>query len=242
MLRFEILSSRCDFQTTAMVDPDFPISSDRLELSVRGSSSSLRFDLRLVPPSVLMPKENNNSVFMSMAAEHESIKDTKQSRDSQSHVSLTLAKHLLLTKQSNIVFSPISIQIVLSLLAAGSSGETLDQFLTFLKTKSTDALNYLYTHVVDLVFVDGSFADGPCLSLANGIWLDKSLSLEPSFQHVVDTLYKAVSHQADFQNKFEEARLLVNSWVEKETNGLVRDILPPDSLSSSTKLVLANAL
>ncbi|XP_074377623.1 serpin-ZX-like [Apium graveolens] len=212
-----------------------------------------------------------------MAAEHESIKDTKQSRDSQSHVSLTLAKHLLLTKQSNIVFSPISIQIVLSLLAAGSSGETLDQFLTFLKTKSTDALNYLYTHVVDLVFVDGSFADGPCLSLANGIWLDKSLSLEPSFQHVVDTLYKAVSHQADFQNKvnfsdfiylifsslmvlltldthspslkkyelimqFEEARLLVNSWVEKETNGLVRDILPPDSLSSSTKLVLANAL
>lgn len=42
--------------------------------------------------------------------------------------------------------------------------------------------------------------------------------------------------------QFEEARLLVDSWVEKETNGLVRKILPPNSLSSSTMLVLANAL
>ncbi|KAK1384496.1 SERPIN domain-containing protein [Heracleum sosnowskyi] len=179
-----------------------------------------------------------------MAQDHEFIKDTKQSRDGQSDVSLTLAKHLLLNddKKSNLIFSPISIQIALSLLAAGSSGQTLDQLLTFLKAKTTDELNYLYSHVVDLVFVDGSLANGPCLSLANGVWLDKSSSLNPRFKHVVDNLYKAACHQVDFRNKFEEARLLVNSWVEKETNGLVRKILPPKSLSSSTMLVLANAL
>ncbi|KAL8148068.1 hypothetical protein AgCh_005418 [Apium graveolens] len=51
---FGILSLRYDFQTTAMADPDFPMSFDRLELSVRGLSSSLRLDLHLVPPSVLM--------------------------------------------------------------------------------------------------------------------------------------------------------------------------------------------
>ena len=45
---------RRDLQTTAMADPDFPVPFDRLELSVRGSSSFLRFDLHLVPPSVLM--------------------------------------------------------------------------------------------------------------------------------------------------------------------------------------------
>ena len=48
------LTLRRDFQTTTMADPDFPVSSDRLELSVRGSSSSLRCDWHLVPPSVLM--------------------------------------------------------------------------------------------------------------------------------------------------------------------------------------------
>lgn len=139
-----------------------------------------------------------------MAQDHaDFIRDTKQTRDSQADVSLTLAKHLLLNddKKSNLVFSPISMQIVLSLLAAGSSGQTLDQLLTFLKAKSTDDLNYLYSHLVDLVFVDGSITGGPCLSFANGVWIDESLSLKPCFKHVVDTLYKAASHQVDFQNK-----------------------------------------
>ncbi|KAL8108988.1 hypothetical protein AgCh_025182 [Apium graveolens] len=54
VLRFGILSLRHEFQTTAMVDLDFPVSFDYLELSVRGSSSSLRLELHLVPPLVLM--------------------------------------------------------------------------------------------------------------------------------------------------------------------------------------------
>ncbi|KAL8099598.1 hypothetical protein AgCh_032018 [Apium graveolens] len=40
--------------TMTMADPDFPVSSNRLELSVQGSSSSLKLDLHLVPPSGLM--------------------------------------------------------------------------------------------------------------------------------------------------------------------------------------------
>lgn len=40
----------------------------------------------------------------------------------------------------------------------------------------------------------------------------------------------------------KEARRLVNSWVGKETNGLVKKILPPNALDELTRLVLANAL
>ncbi|KAL8115171.1 hypothetical protein AgCh_021848 [Apium graveolens] len=47
--------------TTIMTDPDFPALSNRLELSIRGSSSSLRVNLYLVPPSVL--KIGTNSVI-----------------------------------------------------------------------------------------------------------------------------------------------------------------------------------
>ncbi|KAL8116007.1 hypothetical protein AgCh_022484 [Apium graveolens] len=39
--------------TTAMADFDFPVLFDHLELSVRGSLSSLRLELHLVPPPVL---------------------------------------------------------------------------------------------------------------------------------------------------------------------------------------------
>ena len=34
----------------------------------------------------------------------------------------------------------------------------------------------------------------------------------------------------------------VNSWAEKETSGLIRDVLPPGSVDSSTRLIFANAL
>lgn len=35
---------------------------------------------------------------------------------------------------------------------------------------------------------------------------------------------------------------MVNSWVEKETNGLVKDIVSPDLFDNETKIVFANAI
>lgn len=80
------------------------------------------------------------------------------------------------------------------------------------------------------------------MSFANGVWVDKSLSLKPSFKQVVDTLYKAASDHVDFQAKAGEVTNLVNSWAEKETSGLVKEILPSGAVDSSTRLVFANAL
>ncbi|MCI98038.1 serpin-ZX-like, partial [Trifolium medium] len=49
-------------------------------------------------------------------------------------VSLSFAKHLLLKEsQKNIVFSPLSLQFVPSLIAAGSEGPTKEQLLDFLR-------------------------------------------------------------------------------------------------------------
>ncbi|KAL6982830.1 hypothetical protein U1Q18_016223 [Sarracenia purpurea var. burkii] len=39
-----------------------------------------------------------------------------------------------------------------------------------------------------------------------------------------------------------EATNEVNSWAEKETNGLIKEVLPSGSVDSSTRLILANAL
>ena len=39
-----------------------------------------------------------------------------------------------------------------------------------------------------------------------------------------------------------QAALQVNSWVEKFTTGLIKDVLPPGSVGSDTRLVLSSAL
>ncbi|KAK1371972.1 SERPIN domain-containing protein [Heracleum sosnowskyi] len=115
-------------------------------------------------------------------------------------VSLTLAKHVLLNhgQNSNVVFSPISIETVLSMVAAGSSGATLDQFLSFLKARDLSNLNGRYSSGIR-VFDKSSFSGDLSLFFANGVWLDESLSIKPSFLEVAEIVYKAVPGQVDFK-------------------------------------------
>ncbi|KAH7523996.1 serpin-ZX [Ziziphus jujuba] len=170
--------------------------------------------------------------------------DLRESIRNQNDVSLSITKGLLLTegKDSNVVYSPLSLHVVLSLIAAGSSGPTLHQLLSFLKSESSDQLNSFASELVGVVFADGSPCGGPRLSFANGLWVDKSLTLKPSFKEVVDTAYKAALNQADFQNKASEVIREVNSWAEKETSGLIKQVLPDGSVDRTTVLIFANAL
>ncbi|KAI8548742.1 hypothetical protein RHMOL_Rhmol07G0297200 [Rhododendron molle] len=108
---------------------------------------------------------------------------------------------------------------------AGSKGPTQSQVLSFLNSKSTDDLNSLTSQLV-LVFADGGPAGGPKLSFANGIWVDQTLSLKLSFKKVADTVYKAALNHVDFQTKAVEVTNEVNQWAEKETNGLIKEVLP----------------
>ncbi|ESR48110.1 serpin-ZX [Citrus sinensis] len=170
--------------------------------------------------------------------------DVRESISNQTDVALSLTKHVALTeaKDSNLVFSPSSIHVLLSLISAGSKGPTLDQLLSFLKSKSNDQLNAFASELVAVVFADGSPSGGPRLSVANGVWIDESLSLKNTFKQVVDNVYKAASNQVDFQTKAAEVSREVNMWAEKETNGLVKEVLPPGSVDNSTRLIFANAL
>uniref|UniRef100_A0A803MGL0 Serpin domain-containing protein n=1 Tax=Chenopodium quinoa TaxID=63459 RepID=A0A803MGL0_CHEQI len=95
---------------------------------------------------------------------------------------------------------------------------------------------------VSLVFADGSAIGGPKLSYANGVWVDQRLPLKHTFKQVADHLYKADSNQVDFFNKATEVAADVNSWAEKQTNGLIKELVSPDSFDDETKLILANAI
>ncbi|KAM1223734.1 hypothetical protein ACFX2G_043681 [Malus domestica] len=170
--------------------------------------------------------------------------DLRESIINQNDVARRLTKQLVQTegKQSNLVYSPLSIHVVLSLIAAGSKGPTQEQLLSFLKSKSTDHLNSFASQLVSVIFSDGSPVGGPKLAFANGLWVHKPLTLKPSFKQVVDASYKAALALVDFQTNAAQVASGVNSWAEKETSGLIKDLLPPGSLDSSTRLIFTNAL
>ncbi|KAL8458637.1 hypothetical protein ACS0TY_036237 [Phlomoides rotata] len=170
--------------------------------------------------------------------------DLQESIVNQTDVSFSLAKHAISThaKDANLVFSPLSIHVVLGLIASGSRGPTRRQILDFLKSTSTKELSSFSSQIATVVLANGATLGGPRLSLANGVWVDQHLALMPSFKQVLENDYKAASAHVDFQNKAVEVIKTVNTWADKETNSLIKEILPSDSVDRHTRLIFANAV
>ncbi|KAF1865579.1 hypothetical protein Lal_00004955 [Lupinus albus] len=106
--------------------------------------------------------------------------------------------------KTNLVFSPLSIHVVLSIIASGSKGTTLDQLLSFLRSNSIDHLNSFVSQLISGVLYDGSLVEGPRLSFINNVWVERSISLNSSFKHILDNDYKAIVASVDFQTKVNQ--------------------------------------
>ncbi|KAE9621266.1 hypothetical protein Lal_00023643 [Lupinus albus] len=82
--------------------------------------------------------------------------DLHESIMNQNDMALNITKHLFSKegKDKNLVFSALSIHVVLSIIASGSKGATLDQILSFLRSNSIDHLN---SFVSQLISIDSMF-------------------------------------------------------------------------------------
>jgi len=137
--------------------------------------------------------------------------DLRESITKQTNFSLRIAKHLFKKESDkNVVFSPLSLQVVLSIIASGSEGPTQQQLLDFLQSKSTYHLNYFVSQLVSYVLADAAPTGGPRLSFVNGVWVEQSLSLQPSFKQTVATDFKANIASVDFVNKVYPSFLILN--------------------------------
>jgi len=80
------------------------------------------------------------------------------------------------------------------------------------------------------------------LNIVNRVWAEKTLPLKTPFLDLLGQQYGAGVPKVDFLTASEPARVAINDWVAKQTENRIRDLLPPRSLSSSTRLVLTNAV
>uniref|UniRef100_A0A8C3WQC3 Serpin domain-containing protein n=1 Tax=Catagonus wagneri TaxID=51154 RepID=A0A8C3WQC3_9CETA len=77
------------------------------------------------------------------------------------------------------------------------------------------------------------------LNVANRLYGEKEFSfLQVSFMK----FYLASVESVDFINAAEESRKMINSWVEIQTKGKIKNLFPKNALDSSTTLVLVNAV
>lgn len=96
-----------------------------------------------------------------------------------------------------------------------------------------DVLNaYMNAYLAELTGKDSA------LKCANSLWIDSRLDVKTSFLQKNADFYSAQAYKADFTRKNTVNE--INSWVNKNTNGMIKKLV--DEFDPLTVMVLMNAL
>ena len=80
------------------------------------------------------------------------------------------------------------------------------------------------------------------LRVANAVWSQKGFVFNQPYLDLLATQYGAGLRVLDFENSVEGAREAINAWVDEKTDGHIKEIAGPGSISNDTRLVLTNAI
>ncbi len=146
---------------------------------------------------------------------------------------------------SNIFFSPFSISIALAMTYAGARNNTETQMAETLHfTLSQDRLHNAF-NALDLALKDlGQEADSDKfrLNICNATWGQENYTFLKEYLDILALNYGAAIRLLNFENESDAARKTINTWVSLQTAFKINNLLPPGSISSSSRLVLTNAI
>lgn len=139
---------------------------------------------------------------------------------------------------SNKVFSPISMYMLLSMLANADDSETSQEILAAL-TGNPDLtgmqqLNDFNAFLLqELPEVDPTAS----LSIRNALWFNRNYSCNVGFKSVFSDVYSGAFFESDFSDKSGLINR-INSWVEESTSGMVKKFLNDNA--NNDKMYLVN--
>ncbi|XP_069368594.1 leukocyte elastase inhibitor-like [Paralichthys olivaceus] len=173
-------------------------------------------------------------------------------------------------KTANLFFSPFSISSALAMVMLGARGNTQTQMLEVLglceakklqpeeaqqqqqqqqqqrqqqqclKTQcSQDDVHASFNELLKaLNKAEAKYS----LSVANRLYGDQSYQFVEYFLEQTRKYYNAELESVDFKINHEAARLKINDWVEKTTQGKIKNLLAKPLVNSTTSMVLVNAI
>uniref|UniRef100_A0A8C3JIW1 Serpin domain-containing protein n=1 Tax=Calidris pygmaea TaxID=425635 RepID=A0A8C3JIW1_9CHAR len=163
----------------------------------------------------------------------------------------------------NIFYSPLTIISALSLVYLGARentraqidkvfhfdkisgfGETTEsqvqkQFHLFLCCGTSVSV---HTSLKEMFTQITKPSDNYSVSFASRLYAEDTYPILPEYLQCVKELYKGGLETISFQTAADQAREVINSWVESQTNGMIKNILQPGSVDSQTEMVLVNAI
>ncbi|NXE79803.1 SPB10 protein, partial [Cochlearius cochlearius] len=171
-------------------------------------------------------------------------------------------------KGKNIFFSPWSISSALALVYLGAKGNTateMAEVLHFIQAAGAEGSSSvarpsrgrpkrrkmdpehkqaedIHSGFKELLTVVNKPKSTYSLRTANRIYVEKTFPLLPIYIQLSKNYYKAEPHKVNFKTAPEQSRKEVNTWVEKQTEGKIKNLLSSADVGNTTKLILVNAI
>jgi serpin B len=143
----------------------------------------------------------------------------------------------------NVVYSPYSVDVALTMADAGAIGQTASQVAHVLGAPSTaDAVADAAALRSALARAVGSGSSAPTLDVANALWTQSGLALQQPFVSTLTSDFGAPPQSTDFASDPTAALNAINAWISQHTDALIPGLLGPGSITPQTALVLANAI
>ena len=149
------------------------------------------------------------------------------SQGSRTGFALSFFKNVnaIVEKGENVVVSPYSAGVALSMLAEGAEGETRAEF--------DNALNGCIFKAEDL-----GNNDTITVKSSNSVWVDNNFSIRNSYTNLLEKDFDAFIDALSFADPATVKA--INDWCAENTNGKIDEII--DRLDPGAVMVLVNAL
>ena len=133
-------------------------------------------------------------------------------------------------KGKNTFCSPLGVSYVNAMLYAGAAGVTKSELETVMKFNGSsfdqfDAFSKQINEINTREQVE--------IRIANGIW--NRIILKDSFKKIIEEKFDSESFKLTTEAP-------INKWAEDKTNGKIKDLLAPGSITPDVVMVLANAI
>ena len=137
------------------------------------------------------------------------------------------------------MFSPLSLEIILALIATGAKGTTADELYSALRLSSDrNETNKIFSTVLPVL---KSSNKGFSLSSANRIFIDQNFVSKNGFSKLATDVYDVDIQNLDFKNSVESSRT-INEWVKQQTNDKIKNLISSSDVDANARLILVSTI
>ncbi|XP_072747876.1 serine protease inhibitor 3/4 isoform X4 [Anoplolepis gracilipes] len=140
-------------------------------------------------------------------------------------------------QENNLISSPLSAHIALSMASEGAAGTTEAQFREVLNLPSKSQSLIGFQNLIGIL----NNVENVTLKLANKLFIGEGFPVKSQYKQDLQTYYYSDIASVDFSQNVNAANI-INTWCKEKTNNRIESIVEPGDLSPSLALVLANAV